>query len=196
MGPSTPCLCPSPGSLWDVQGLGHVEVDENLHWIYLAETGATRQKSKTGFEHVRLPQHLCDSTVAPHSCHSGSGFLTCWTGVGELRRFCDTLSQGCVTGHRPQPQNPRRPKVAIMIILNGGVAVLATSPFSCYYVLYCLLCKQTMQEAKRAAPPKRTKDRPKIDQEEKPQNPKNKGRGWVRIRDIESPKIHRNQAVE
>ena len=98
-----------------------------IDWIYLAETCASRNKSKTGFEHVRRPQHLCDSTVAPHSCHSGSGFLTCWTGVGELRRFCDTLSQGCVTGHRPQPQNPRRPKVAIMIILMEGVDVLSTS---------------------------------------------------------------------
>ena len=69
-----------------------------------------QRKSKTGFELDRRQSHLRDSTVAPHSCHSGSGFLTCWTGVGELRRLCDTLSQGRVTGHRPQPQNPRRPK--------------------------------------------------------------------------------------
>ena len=54
------------------------------------------------------------------------------------------------------------------------------------------LCMQQQKrgEAKRTEPPKRTKDRPKIDQEKKPQNQKNKGRGWVRIRDIESPKIH------
>ena len=45
--------------------MGPIEVDGNTTLIYLAETGATRQKDRTGFELDRRPQHLCDSTVAP-----------------------------------------------------------------------------------------------------------------------------------
>ena len=70
----------------------------------------------------------------------------------------------------------------------AGVAVLATSRLSSYYALYCLLCKQTMQsEAKQSLHRGEKKDRPKHDQE---QTPKEAEGGWVRIRDVNNPRIH------
>ena len=73
----------------------------------------------------------------------------------------------------------------------AGVAVLATSRLSSYYALYCLLCKQTMQSEAEEQSLHRgeKKDRPKHDQE---QTPKEAEGGWVRIRDVNNPRIHRN----
>ena len=71
----------------------------------------------------------------------------------------------------------------------GGVDVSSASPPSLVVHALGACSAATKQEAKRA-PRRRRATRPKIDQEEKPQNQKNKGRGWVRIRDIERPRIH------
>ena len=45
--------------------MGQVEVDENLHWIYLAETCVrfAQQKARLDLAY-RRQSHLCDSTVA------------------------------------------------------------------------------------------------------------------------------------
>ena len=54
MGQQDFSLCPSPGSLWDRRGMGHQEVEGNLHWISLEDTGAKRtKKHRLGFEPSR-----------------------------------------------------------------------------------------------------------------------------------------------
>ena len=59
-------LCPSPGSLWDRRGMGHQEVEE-IYTGFLEDTGAMRTKKTTWFwptdvhsicVTVRLPPHF------------------------------------------------------------------------------------------------------------------------------------------
>ena len=69
-----------------------------------------------------------------------------------------------------------------------GDACLAPLPLTHYAFIRCM---QATQKQHGATPPARTtSDRPKTDQEEKPQNQPRSRRGWVRIRDIRHPRIH------
>ena len=65
MGPSTLLFCPSPASLRDLQGMGHVEVEVKSTLDLSSRDGREETKSKTGFELARRQSHLRDSTVAP-----------------------------------------------------------------------------------------------------------------------------------
>ena len=65
MGRCTLLLCPSPGSLRDLQGLGQVEVEVKSTLDLSSRDRRHAPKSRTGFELDRCPTHLRDSTVAP-----------------------------------------------------------------------------------------------------------------------------------
>ena len=74
----------------------------------------------------------------------------------------------------------------MMIKAYGGRRVLRLSPSLVTCALYC--CSAAKQV--RAAPPSRTKKRTKNPEGGNPETTPERGRGWVRTRDIESPRIH------
>ena len=74
MGRCTLLLCPSPGSLRDLQGLGQVEVEvKSTLDLSSRDVRFAQQKARLDLAY-RRPTHLCDSTVAPCSPHSGPRF--------------------------------------------------------------------------------------------------------------------------
>ena len=143
-------------------------------------------KSKTGFELDRRPQHLCDSTVAPPLPFPVHALWICgrkWGGENGPAEHC---IKGTLRVTRSSPKILGDLKT-MMIKSYGGRRVSRLSPSIVMHALNA--CNAAKREAKRT-PRRRRATRPKIDQEEKPQNQKNRGRGWVRIRDIKRPRIH------
>ena len=77
-----------------------------------------------------------------------------------------------------------------MIILNGGRRVLRLSPFSSY--AFIILRLHAADKGTSAFPAKSDQtDQKKKKSQNHPRTGKDGGRGRVRIREIERPKIHR-----
>ena len=91
--------------------------------------------------------------------------------------------KGALRDTRSSPKNPRNLKVTIVIILLGGVAVLATSPISSYARIIRAACSAKASASIEDEEPTNTNP------EEIPKTPE-RGRGWVRTRDVNNPRIH------
>ena len=191
MGPSTLLFCPSPGSLRDLQGMGHLEVEVILDLFSRKIPAPRAKKTELDLSLARRPVSICVTVrLLPHFpfrpalCRSAEG-------VGRPGRAQQRIVWGRVQrDYRPWPKILGILKVAMMIILLGGVGCLGHLPPSTRYA--CIILHECMQQkARKRAPPSRTK---KTDQEptkkKTRQNQKKQRKGLgANSRDIKSPII-------
>ena len=127
--------------------MGRLEVDESRLGLSRRDRALRAQKTRLKFGLPTDVSRICVTVrLPPHLRHSGSGFLTCWTEVGECERFKVAFVKGATRDSAPHP-NPRKLKDnhGDNESYGGGGCLGHLPPHLLCYALYCLLCKQTMQ---------------------------------------------------
>ena len=97
-------ICPSP-ALWELQGMGHQEVEGNLQWISRRYGRKAHQKARLDLSLATVHSICVTVRLPPHFCHSGRGFHGCRTEVGGLRRSSAHCIRGVPRANRPQPKS-------------------------------------------------------------------------------------------
>ena len=136
MGPGTLRFCPSPGSLRDLQGLGQVEVEvKSTLKLSRRNVRFAQRKDKLDLAY-RRQSHLRDSTVASRHPFPVHALWICGGMSGSEDGSRQHFEGRCLLLPSLTQKFLGDLKVAMMIILLGGVDVLSTSPRHSLCMLY------------------------------------------------------------